>query len=122
MTTKKSGRKFTQRVNSVIAKPFKSEEKIILRDYLALQRTTLANERTLFSYVRTSLYLILGGIGLTKVELFENLKWVGTVALVVSGLILIYGISRFFVLKSKLRKFYNIINIEEDIDRKEKLI
>lgn len=30
---------------------FKNQEKIILRDYLALERTRLANERTLFSYI-----------------------------------------------------------------------
>ncbi|MFZ2282343.1 MAG: DUF202 domain-containing protein, partial [Lutibacter sp.] len=40
---------------------FENREKIILRDFLALERTRLANERTLFSYIRTSLYLFLGG-------------------------------------------------------------
>ena len=34
---------------------FKNEE-LILRDYLAIERTKLANVRTLFSYIRTSLY------------------------------------------------------------------
>ncbi|GAP67936.1 hypothetical protein BA6E_101382 [Bacteroidales bacterium 6E] len=33
---------------------FENREQIILRDYLALERTRLANERTLLSYIRTS--------------------------------------------------------------------
>ncbi|MDH5381747.1 MAG: DUF202 domain-containing protein, partial [Cyclobacteriaceae bacterium] len=41
---------------------YEVKEEIILRDFLALERTTLANERTLFAYIRTSLYLILAGI------------------------------------------------------------
>ncbi|MDD4605618.1 MAG: DUF202 domain-containing protein, partial [Dysgonamonadaceae bacterium] len=41
---------------------FQHNKEIILRDYLALERTRLANERTLFSYIRTALYLTLGGI------------------------------------------------------------
>ena len=42
---------------------FKNEE-LILRDYLAIERTKLANVRTLFSYIRTSLYLLTAGIGI----------------------------------------------------------
>ncbi len=41
---------------------FKHKEEIKLNDYLALERTRLANKRTLFSYIRTTLYLTLGGI------------------------------------------------------------
>ena len=37
---------------------FKPDEKVILRDYLAIERTRLANERTLLSYIRSSLYLL----------------------------------------------------------------
>ena len=45
---------------------FKNEE-LILRDYLAIERTKLANVRTLFSYIRTSLYLLTAGIGIYPV-------------------------------------------------------
>ena len=111
---KKVGKKFS----SKIARPFKTDEQIILRDYLALQRTTLSNERTLFSYIRTSLYLVLGGLGLNQVPLFENIKWIGTIALIISVIILIYGFTRYFVLRSKLQKFYSIIKVDdEDLER-----
>lgn len=118
MAKKSSVKRIGQRMTSIVAKPFYSDEKIILRDYLALQRTTLANERTLFSYIRTSLYLILGGIGLSKVEIFQNLRWVGTVALISSAFIIIYGISRYIILRVKLQKFYNVIQFnEENLER-----
>ena len=41
---------------------FKPDQQVILRDYLAIERTRLANERTLLSYIRSSLYLLLGSI------------------------------------------------------------
>lgn len=105
--------KFSKQLSSKIAKPFITREQIILRDYLALQRTTLANERTLFSYIRTSLYLVLGGIGLSQVAYFEHLKWVGTVALSLSGIVLVYGFVRYIVLRRKLQKFYDVMDLNE---------
>ena len=37
---------------------FNPDQKVILRDYLAIERTRLANERTLLSYVRSSLTIM----------------------------------------------------------------
>jgi len=51
---------------------FKNEE-LILRDYLAIERTKLANVRTLFSYIRTSLYLLTAGIGIFQIESISRL-------------------------------------------------
>jgi putative membrane protein len=98
-----------------IVKPFEHKEKLILRDYLAMQRTTLANERTLFSYIRTSLYLVIGGIGLLKLEDFESLAWLGYVSLAISALMIFYGVVRYIVLKRKLSKFYKDIGVPEDM-------
>lgn len=36
---------------------FDNDKVLILRDHLALERTKLANVRTLFAFIRTSLYL-----------------------------------------------------------------
>lgn len=86
---------------------FTNEERIILRDHLALERTKLANERTLLSYLRASLYLFLGGsalIGLNH-EVLGNLKWVGNAGIFFSVFFLIIGIYRFITLKRHLRKF-----------------
>ncbi|MEX0811650.1 MAG: DUF202 domain-containing protein [Chitinophagales bacterium] len=85
---------------------FENKEKIILRDFLAMERTTLANERTLFSYIRTSLYLILAGIAFLKLEDFADMKWLSYVVFVLSAFLVIGGLIRFQRLKNKLKDYY----------------
>lgn len=114
MAREKLKKRFRRLRPSRIAKPFETREEIILRDYLAMQRTTLANERTLFSYIRTSLYLILGGIGLIQVEVFANIKWIGHLALVISVVLLVYGVIRYIALRRRLRKFYSRIKFPDE--------
>jgi putative membrane protein len=43
------------------------EPQLLLRDVLALDRTSLANERTMLAYVRTAVGLVAGGIGLAHI-------------------------------------------------------
>ena len=52
-------------------------------EILALERTKLANERTLLSYIRSSLYLLLGGIGILQLKDFESIKWLDDMDIVV---------------------------------------
>lgn len=86
---------------------YTNEERIILRDHLAMERTKLANERTLLSYLRSSLYLLLGGIGLLgiKESIFEELRPLGYVAIVLSIIFLVVGVTRFIQLKRHLAKY-----------------
>ncbi|HSO86339.1 MAG TPA: DUF202 domain-containing protein [Draconibacterium sp.] len=92
---------------------FENKEKIILRDYLALERTRLANERTLFAYLRTSIYLILGGIAFLQLEGLEQIKWLGYLSLGLSVVFLVGGIYTYFKLKNKLKKYYTSENPED---------
>lgn len=85
---------------------FKPDEEVILRDYLAIERTRLANERTLLSYIRSSLYLILGGIAFLQLEGFANIKYLGILSLVLSVLFLVIGVYRFMLLKKSLKNLY----------------
>ena len=93
-------------------KPFETKEKIILRDWLALQRTTLANERTLFAYIRTSLYLIIGGFALLQIKRLAHLEWLAYAAFLISVFCLFHGTLRYILLRRKLRKHYD--SIESD--------
>jgi putative membrane protein len=86
---------------------FENKDKIILRDYLALERTRLANERTLFAYIRTSLYLVLGGIAFLQLENFKRIHWVGYASLMLSLLFFVFGVFRYYRLRKKLGKFYS---------------
>jgi putative membrane protein len=97
---------------------FQNQDEIILRDYLALERTKLANERTLLSYIRSSLYLLLGGIALIQLEGFESIKFLGYVSLSLTILFIIIGIYRFQKLNKQLRNYY--LQIEAMIEKNKK--
>ena len=72
-----------------------------LSDRLALQRTRLANERTLFTYVRTSLALV--GFGLALLQLHpERGGRLGYTALAVAAVVLALGGWRFRVHRRQL--------------------
>ena len=85
---------------------FEHGDALILRDHLALIRTRLANERTLLSYIRSTLYLLLGGVALLKIEGYGDLRLVGYIALAVSALFVIIGTYRYVTLRRQLAAFY----------------
>jgi putative membrane protein len=89
-----------------IVTDYQNNAPLILRDFLALERTKLANERTLFSYIRTSLYLFIGGIGLLQLQKFQHLLWLAYSSLVISVFLLLFGILRYSKFNKKLQKFY----------------
>ncbi|MGY0391217.1 DUF202 domain-containing protein [Bizionia sp. KMM 8389] len=85
---------------------FKPDTEVILRDYLAIERTRLANERTLLSYIRSSLYLLLGGMAFFQLKDFPDFKYLAVLALIFSALFLIIGLYRFVLLKKSLKRLY----------------
>lgn len=79
-------------------------EDMSLRDHLALDRTVLANERTLLSYMRTAFGFVAGGV--TLVKLFPDdaiLVWLGFLLVVIGGSIAILGLGRFVVVSRRLK-------------------
>lgn len=85
---------------------FIHDEELILRDHLALVRTRLANESTLLSYIRSSLYLLVGGVALLQVQGHGDLRWAGNLSLVLSSLFLLIGLYRYYTLRRQLHRFY----------------
>lgn len=85
---------------------FEPDQKVILRDYLAIERTRLANERTLLSYIRSSLYLLLGGIAFFQLKEFSNFKYLAFLSLIFSVIFFIIGVYRFTLLKKSLKQVY----------------
>ncbi|MGC1952034.1 MAG: DUF202 domain-containing protein [Gammaproteobacteria bacterium] len=71
-------------------------DQLILRDVLAIDRTRLANERTLLAWLRTALMLFVTGV--TLIKLFE-----GVLAMEILGMVLLpagllaagYGLRRY---------------------------
>ena len=84
---------------------FMNDKELILRDHLALERTRLANERTLFAYIRTSLYLLTAGIGIHQIQTISRLDGLAWVC-VVSGIILFFfGFVRFWQMRKHLKGY-----------------
>jgi putative membrane protein len=75
---------------------------MIIRDFLALDRTILANRRTLLAYIRTFIGLIAGGIGMVKLVADEITNIIGYAFIISSIPILIIGVIEFFKMKISL--------------------
>lgn len=86
---------------------FQNKDAIILRDYLALERTRLANERTLLAYLRSSVYLVLGGIAFLQLRDFQHIQWLGIVSIGLSAVFLVVGVYRYFLLNKRLLAYYH---------------
>jgi putative membrane protein len=99
---------------------YENKEEIILRDHLAMERTKLANERTLLSYIRTSLYLVLGGIAFLGMKDFEEIRHLGYLSLSLSVIIIVVGIVRFIQLKNHMKNIYEPLNTLTSKDVSEK--
>lgn len=73
---------------------------LVLREYLAIERTKLANETALLAYIRTGLYFLVAGSTLGQVidSVFWNIA--GTPLIIVGLIIMLVGLVRF----SRLRR------------------
>lgn len=80
------------------------ERELIIRDYLARQRTTLANDRTLLSFIRTALYFLVSGTALFEVKELDHVRDLGYLAFGLSFVFLFVGIANYFRIRKKLKK------------------
>lgn len=82
---------------------------LILREYLAIERTRLANETTFLAYIRTGLYFIVAGSTLGQVIHTPFWEIAGTPLMVTGILIMIAGLLRYrFVKKAINRSKQNV--------------
>jgi putative membrane protein len=77
-----------------------------LTDYLALERTRLANERTFLAYFRTFIVFLSSGLAILKLNVLSDIKIIGYYLLVVAPILLLIGVLRFFYVRKQLRKHY----------------
>lgn len=81
-----------------------SEDTLIVRDFLARQRTKLANDRTLLAYIRTSLYFLVSATALVKVDELDNIKGLGYLSFFISGILLLVGALSYIKVHKRLKK------------------
>jgi putative membrane protein len=99
---------------------YENKNDIILRDFLALERTTLANERTLFAYLRAGIYMVIAGFAFVELEDFIDLVWLSYILFSISFFLFVFGFVRFFILKNKLDVYYNDMERENKNDKSQK--
>ncbi len=85
---------------------FDNKEEIILRDFLALERTRLANERTLLSYLRTAVYMAVATVAFLEMEQFAEIRWIGYVTIALGIGFLLMGVLRFLMLRRSIAAYY----------------
>ena len=73
----------------------KEHETMILRDYLAVDRTMMANESAFMSYVRTALTLIAAGATLIKFFSEPTMQALGWGFIIIGGWLAFNGYNRF---------------------------
>ena len=75
---------------------------LVLREYLAIERTRLANETTLLAYIRTGLYFLVAGS--TLGHFVESQFWdiVGTPLIFVGLIIMALGLLRYLRLRTSI--------------------
>ena len=79
--------------------------RLILRDYLAVERTRLANERTLLAYVRTTLGMGAGAVTLLHFFATPAARLTGTLLLTFGVLALAFGVWRYAAVRRHIRDY-----------------
>ncbi|SER43650.1 DUF202 domain-containing protein [Neolewinella agarilytica] len=82
-------------------------EDLGLTDRLALDRTHLANQRTLLAYTRTGIYLIFTSLGLLHlIHIDRDLHWIAWLAFILGGISILTGVINYFRMKRKINRLY----------------
>ena len=81
----------------------RTNKDLILREKLAIQRTVLANQTTLLSFLRTSLYFLVAGLSLENILRLEHGFIFQLVFFLISFGTLTFGVINYFRHKQMIR-------------------
>ena len=84
-----------------------TKKELIVRDWLAIERTKLANERTFLAYFRSAFVLLASGLTLLKVSYFAEVDYIGWVLIILAPIVLGFGLFRLIRVKKWIEKHYN---------------
>jgi putative membrane protein len=83
----------------------RGEEKIVLHDLLAVDRTLMALERTLLAYTRTAFILFTAGLTVLKLLYDDPFFYVtGIILLPSAAAVFLFGVIRFILLRRRLSR------------------
>lgn len=76
---------------------------LILRERLALQRTSMSNDTTLLAFIRTSLYFTIAGMTVNTLLKVNDGVWIEIIFWIIAAFILTIGIIKYFKQKRSLK-------------------
>lgn len=77
---------------------------LVLREKLAIERTHLANQTTLLSFLRTSMYFFVAGLSINELLEFNHSRLVAMGMYFFSTLLFMYGIAHFITQRKWIEK------------------
>lgn len=77
-----------------------------LTDNLAIERTKLANERTFLAYFRSAIVILSSGLAILKLQLFEEIEWLGYILVFLGPILFLVGLLRLLYVKRTIRRLY----------------
>lgn len=82
----------------------KINKDLILREKLALQRTSLSNQATFLAYIRTSLYFIIAALSIQNLLRVENGWYIEIGFFTASAIIILIGVFSFFNQRKRIEE------------------
>jgi putative membrane protein len=86
-----------QRLAEVLTEPY-------VRDFMAVERTIMANERTFLSYIRAALALFISGVSFIQFFKGQVMQMVGWIFIPLGGLAFGLGLVRYTKIKNLIQK------------------
>lgn len=91
-----------------------SKENMVLRDYLAVDRTIMANESSFLSYIRTALTMIVAAVTFLKFFSSPAMHVLGWIFIVCAVLMVIHGATRYEAVEKVLNNLTGDIKNHPD--------
>ncbi len=89
-------------------------EQMILRDWLALDRTVLANKRTFLAYGRTSIALVVLGLALVKFVQHDAMEIAGFCLMAFGIVTFVVGLREYWTNQARFKR---LLAVEKHMDR-----
>ena len=84
----------------------KERQQMKTTDFLALERTKLANERTFLAYFRTFVVFLSSGFVILKIDAFQKVTVLGYFFMGIAIVLLCIGTVRFFYVKKNVKNYF----------------
>ena len=82
------------------------KEDLITRDWLAIERTKLANERTFLAYFRSAVVFLATGLSFEKLEILYDVQFLGIWLIALAPILFVIGLIRYLRVKHNIKKSY----------------